>query len=234
MEQMYHKFGSGTSITSGETIICATHDVVGANPFPATGGALTFVSSATEDTASSSGTSTIRVEMLRGGPGSSTRSSINVDLDGTTPVDPGISDCFRVARMYALAGGENVGNIDALVDGNVIGRIRAGDGQTQSTIFSIADDERAFVRQMTASVQRVSGTAPRILVRAYTRRFDSPWRNFMVNFAVTPDGGSETYHLESPGISIRPGSDIKMEVESLEGATSVDVFGGYEIFVRGV
>lgn len=238
MARTIYKFGTATSVNTGETIICSTWNVGGADPFPASSGALTVVSSSAEDNPSGTGTGSILIDGLRGSPGATVFTETEVTLNGTTPV-AAWSDAFRVFRIQALTGSSNVGNIDVLIGGATAARIPAGDGQTQTTVFSLSEDQEGWVRKVEASMLQSSGTTPRAEIRTYTRRFGAPWRLFLPAFSVTPDAGVASWSAlppasagDAPGVYVPPGSDIKMEIESLVGST-VSVFGNYEILVEG-
>lgn len=111
--------------------------------------------------------------------------SVEVNLNGQTPVDLG-DNGFDVNRAFASGATAAVGNIyintaNAHTGGvpndlsTVLAFIRAGDGQTEQTSYTVPLGKKAIIRQVSANMQRSSGAAGSAVVTIRTRLFGETW-----------------------------------------------------------
>ena len=117
-------------------------------PEPDTGGHTIFVKSDdVADTLLGTGARTVDIHYLdtAGVP-----QSVSADLNGTTEVDTGVTDCMFVQQHHVTAVGSNlvsVGNIDTLIGtgGAVSSRIKAAGNQSMTTMFQVPTRKKLII-----------------------------------------------------------------------------------------
>ena len=228
-----YRFGVAVGVSAAGTIVWSGHGEVGADPHPEAAGAITVESSSADDSDGGGGLETIRLYYIRLIDGVLEREIRDVELNGTTPVDIGVADGFRILRAYGLTGLTNVGDVDFLIGGVLANRIPAGIGQTESAFWTTPTGVKAHLRGVHVWMLKGSGADPSAIVKWWSKpaKEAGPWRVFTTPVtAAAPVGNLPVIIFPGNGPVVEPESDVKVEVFEFAG-TSADIVAGIHAHV---
>lgn len=150
-----NKFGyNGAVGTSFEVINVVSGNIT----YPTTAGAVTVVSSSTDDDSAGTGARTIQIEGL---DENYDIQSETVTMDGTTNVVTTNTyiRLFRMSVLTAGTGGKNAGNITATIGGNEQARISSTfENQTLQAAYTIPNKYRGYITRMQFSAGKENKT----------------------------------------------------------------------------
>jgi len=226
-----YKFGVASVVTAADTIVHSAHETVGINPFPASHGQLSVVSSSVEDAAGGSGASGISISGLKLFGSIYRRADFDVTISGTDSVIvAGWSQAFRVHRAFVIMGSTNVGVITLTIGSTPVAEIPVGIGQTETATETTGTNEHAYVRSIFANMIAGVGTTPKAIIKWWIKPCGGPWRVFLTPVVITPAGGQVVHVFPSHGPIIPTLHDTKSEVFAFTG-TSADIVAGMDLGV---
>lgn len=171
---------------------------------------LSIVSSSTQDDTGGSGATEVTVY---GVLGSGLKGTEVVTLDGQTPVVT-TNTWKGVNRIKVTDGATNVGNITATAttEGTVQGYIEATYGITQQMIFTVADNEEAYIDRIYWSTSKTGGSSPIVTFEFYQILDGVTYRIFEQTIDVSSKSDYEV-PFKIP-YKLSAGSQWYMEVET--------------------
>jgi hypothetical protein len=222
-----HKFGEipdFDSIDTNEDV----WDNTGAYPFPAAAAATTIISDDTDDDGDPAGTGAQTVKVF-GLDANYMIISETATMDGTDAVTLS-NQYLRVYRAFVVASGAsgpNVGNIDVKHGATVIGRIRAGLGQTLMAIYTIPSDyDHARMIGWNAAISANITTSARVAIQA--REAGGSWLTKELTSISNTDSANVIFPLPT---NYPAQTDLRLRVLSAT-ANSTTVAGGFDLLLR--
>ena len=224
--EIFRKFGMNNGVpASGSEEIWP---VGTARVLPTSAGALSVVSSSTDDDASpATGAWQIIVEGLDSSYNEITET---IALDGTTPVASSSSAWWRVNRAYigdCGTGRTNAGNITITLDSQTQAYIEAGEGQTHQTHFTVPGTHYVVVESYGLTVGRMAGSTDiqiqsQILLDATSNK---GWRTVDDQWLYGP------IHYKGDGLAflLPPKTDVRQVITSTATTQVGGVWRGYKI-----
>lgn len=198
---------------------------VGPYPFKFVAGALTILSSSIEDGIAETGAQVVELDLL---DGAGVQTTVQVDMDGTTPVAiPGTYMAVnRVEVIQPGSVGTNIGNISVLYDaGDTLGFMAADRGRAQQAAYTIPIDKEGYVFR----VSFTSASGDNGFLEGRIRPPGGAWSS------VRPQFLNETVaQLILPFNRIPPGSMLELRGKLVAGGGSVALAGDIDLLLRRV
>lgn len=235
-----HKFGYNPDVDTATTADIWEFGAVGGNleyDFPSSDETMYISSSNAGDTGA------VYVIVIEGLDQYWLPQSINVQLNGQTPVQAGSGETWmRINRMYSIGTNATAGNIYAANTGDGT----AGNGgvptstttvrayftiegqQTQQAIFSVAADTTAYMTDWWTSIVTSLGVAQNIRIDLHVREYESTFR-IKQTIELSSSAGPWMHHFRVP-MSIPEKSDVLIHALSAS-INAMQVSAGYGIFL---
>jgi len=218
----FRKFGMNDFISAGTEEMWSPGT---ARVLPTSAGALSVVSSSTEDdNITGTGAWTIVAEGLNS---DYEEISETIEMNGTGAVASVGTDWFRVNRAYnvtAGTNGRNAGHISISIGGNLQAYIEAEEGQTQQTHYTVPAGKTILVNNFRLGVGRMSGSND-LHIKSSIKLFgdDTAWRAISEIWLFN----GETYHNDDSVTVIPQKTEIKQEIVSTTATQAFCIWGGF-------
>lgn len=212
------KFGYNGALGSAEEDVWS---VGGAYVLPATAQQMEVVSSSTDDDSAGTGVQSITIYYLDAALASK---SVDVTMDGTTPVATSVSDIFRVQDVLtktAGTGGKAAGNIDVrhLDNTPIYARIPTGQNRSDDFVYTVPAGKTLYVTNvLLSSGSSVSGRPVSFITKATYNRATGAVSTLFYEFTkVILQDNSIDLLLEMP-TKFTAGTVLKIGATSPDGA----------------
>ena len=214
-----YKFGRNVDVDAAEDIWAEG----GTYSFPTTAQATTIRSANAADTSTGAGARTVTIAGL-----DSNYMSISetVALNGTTNVTC-TNQFLRINRSNvatAGTGGTNTGILRIYHGATVLGHIRAGDGQTLQTQYTVpANYKQGYIKAWNADVATKLSTGATMVLMA--REFGGAWRVRDI-FGITEAAPGRNEYGEHKAIIFPAKTDVKIRAAAV-AAGNTDIAAGF-------
>ncbi len=215
---------SATSAAGVVTISATTGGTAG-NTIDISGTSNITASGATLTDSSAVGAWTVYIEGLDASYNIVTET---INLNGTVPM-PLANNYYRINNANVVTVGTNGVNVGTITIRKVSGAVNqleipAGDGQSQSTSYTVPINKVFHLKQIDAETSQVAGNAVVTRIKGYYREPGESWRDFET---ITQGNGSYTREFNNDEYEFPAGTDIRFTAIKQVGTGDVTVDVGY-------